>query len=299
MNMTLDKSSDPATVGVGRPEIVNSIFRFGGGSPFDVMCHLRSISRNDHRNGFSLIELMVVTAIIATLAALSLPLLVDVKNSAKRATCLNNLRQIDLGIHMYCDDANDASPMTKSPYIAYKELMKNYVGLNGSSSSNDTIFACPSDTFYYYGVRIKTNGQGFFSMYQLHSHHSESRFDYSSYFYNASFPNIPTNNTTSDPLPGVGNRKLSSIKEPSKTILVAEAPAFYPYSWHDPKKPSPNGLATFNNAKDTLGFVDGHVSYTKMYWNSGATKKVMGYSFPQWSASYNPPDGYNYKWSED
>ncbi len=63
-------------------------------------------------------------------------------------------------------------------------------------------------------------------MYQLHSHHSESRFDYSSYFYNASFPNIPTNNTTSDPLPGVGNRKLSSIKEPSKTILVAEAPAF-------------------------------------------------------------------------
>jgi prepilin-type N-terminal cleavage/methylation domain-containing protein len=252
------------------------------------------MNHNDDRNGFSLIELIVVIAIIAILAALSLPLLVVAKNAAKRTTCLNNLHQIDLGIHMYCDDANDNSPMTKSPWVAYKELMKNYVGLNGSSSSNDIIFACPSDTFYCYGVGIKTNGQGFFSLYEPHSHHDQSRFDYSSYFYNASFPDIPTNNTTSDPLPGIGGRKLSSIKEPSKTILVAEAPAFYPYSWHDPKKPSPSA---FNNAKDTLGFVDGHVGYTKIYWDKNATKKVMGYSFLQWSASYNPPDGYGYKWS--
>ena len=254
---------------------------------------------NDHRNGFSLIELIVVITIIAIVAALSLPLLVVVKNSAKRTTCLNNLRQIDLGIHMYCDDANDSNPMIKYPWIAYKELMKNYVGLKGLSSSNDTIFACPSDTFYYYGVGVKTNGQGFFSLYKPDSHHHELRFDYSSYFYNASFPNIPTNITTSDSLPGVGGRKLSSIKNPSKTILVAEAPAFYPYSWHDPKKPSASALFTFNNAKDTIGFVDGHVSYTKMYWDSSATKKVMGYSFPQWSASYNPPDGYSYKWNGD
>ena len=299
MNTTPDKPQRPATVDDGRSAFACSFFRFGGGSSLDVRFDLRSKNLNNHKNGFSLIELMVVIAIIAMLAALSLPLLVDIKNSAKRTTCLNNLRQIDLGIHMYCDDANDDSPMTKLPWIAYKELMKNYVGLNDLSSSNDIIFACPSDTFYYYGVGIKTNGQGFFSMYQLHSHHDQSRFDYSSYFYNASLPNIPTNITTSDSLPGVGGRKLSSIKDPSRTILIAEAPAIYPYSWHDPKKIASSTLFTFNNAKDTLGFVDGHVSYTKMYWDSNAAKKVMGYYFPQWSGSYNPPDGYGYKWSGD
>jgi prepilin-type processing-associated H-X9-DG protein len=59
---------------------------------------------------------------------------------------------------------------------------------------------------------------------------------------------------------------------------VAEAPAIEPYSWHDPQPPpaytlppalKPPWILRFKNAKNMLGFVDGHVAYTKIYWNDG------------------------------
>ena len=57
-----------------------------------------------------MIELLVVIAIIAILAMLLLPVLNVVKDRAKRTTCLNNLRQINLGLRMYCDDSSDNLP---------------------------------------------------------------------------------------------------------------------------------------------------------------------------------------------
>ena len=66
-------------------------------------------SRDD---GFTLIELLVVMAIIAILASLLLPSLTRAKEQAAMIQCLNNLRQIGIGIKLYVDDRLGKFPMT-------------------------------------------------------------------------------------------------------------------------------------------------------------------------------------------
>ena len=60
--------------------------------------------------GFTLIELMVVVAIISILAAMLLPALASAKGKARRIECLSGLRQLNLALTMYADDFEDQYP---------------------------------------------------------------------------------------------------------------------------------------------------------------------------------------------
>jgi len=242
--------------------------------------------RNNSRAGFTLIELLVVIAIIAILAALLLPALSSAQARARRTVCTSNLKQIAIGIHLYADDHGDTLPgivITNGmpwpmQWRFFKELTKGYDGLTGESSPNDKLFACPADNFFY--LNTLDSPLFHFGMYETNWS------DYSSYWF--SRLNL-VQDSDGNFYHGIAGVKMSSIHDAVKTLMVADQPACFGWSWHQ-KVPLPNpGPDTQGDVKNMAAFVDGHVDYIKFYWDGSDTAPCF----------YNPPDGYNYQWGEN
>lgn len=71
---------------------------------------MKTMAPASYRRAFTLVELLVVVAIIAVLAALLLPTLASAKERARRAACMSNLRQIGLAIQSYAYDYGGRIP---------------------------------------------------------------------------------------------------------------------------------------------------------------------------------------------
>ena len=84
------------------------------------------------RNGFTLLELLIVIAIIMILAAMLLPSLRSAKESALAAVCRSNLGQIATALHGYLSDSDEFTPPYQEYYSAgYSELLED--GVNYSN----------------------------------------------------------------------------------------------------------------------------------------------------------------------
>lgn len=130
---------------------------------------MRACSRKRHV-AFTLLELLVVLAIIATLIALLLPAVQKVRASAARAACINNLRQLALAAHHYHDaqhrfpynqfgNSFGAGPNSRAwswlarllPYVEQNNLYRqgripnSTLVQSGAIDRSVALFLCPSD----------------------------------------------------------------------------------------------------------------------------------------------------------
>ena len=207
------------------------------------------------RGGFTLVELLVVIAVIATLAAILAPVYTNAKKSVLRSRCQSNLRQISQAFEAYTSDQAGCYPNRDNQYLwagfYWREPIRKYVamtGVAGGEGTRNAVLSCPADPTPP-GVYVATSYAYSASFYMTPDQvNAVANCDYIRAKFAATNPKLPC--TT---------MKTSAVKRTSKKVLVAEYWTLHSdnpkVGWYDGPE---TGNDPWSGARNYL-FADGHV----------------------------------------
>jgi len=209
------------------------------------------------RKGFTLVELLVVVAIIVILAGILYPVFAATRRAAYNASCLSNLKQIGLAVNMYVQDYDEMFPVGCNQFDRVlgkaqpdPEIQTPYVwDVVNPYIKNPGIWRDPADQ----GTSVPGTTVAFRpSLFNATG---------SSYTYNTDLVWEHTGNDETDPWERIGHfapLTIGVVQKPLETWICAEPTG----AWHNAIR----GATTRSTYHYNHIFVDGHAASKPQVW---------------------------------